>query len=57
VLDADEPTRIAAVTEIEISARGKAIFPQGAGPGVPGGGFGAGGAGGRAVARRPVGLT
>jgi len=31
-VDADELARIAAVTETEVSARGKAIFPQGAGP-------------------------
>jgi len=30
--DADELARIAATTEIEVSPRGKAIFPQGAGP-------------------------
>ena len=32
VVDAGELARIAAVTETEVSARGKAIFPQGAGP-------------------------
>jgi len=31
-VDAGELARIAAVTETEVSARGKAIFPQGAGP-------------------------
>ena len=31
-VDAGELARIAAVTEIEVSARGQAIFPQGAGP-------------------------
>jgi CBS domain-containing protein len=31
-VDGDELTRIAAVTETEVSPRGKAIFPQGAGP-------------------------
>ena len=32
VVDADELARIAAMTETEVSPRGKAIFPQGAGP-------------------------
>jgi len=32
VVDAGELARIAAMTEIEVSPRGKAIFPQGAGP-------------------------
>lgn len=31
-VDADELARIAAMTETEVSPRGKAIFPQGAGP-------------------------
>ena len=31
-VDAGELARIAAVTETEVSPRGKAIFPQGAGP-------------------------
>ena len=31
-LDAEELARIAAMTETEVSPRGKAIFPQGAGP-------------------------
>ena len=31
-VDGDELARIAAVTETEVSPRGKAIFPQGAGP-------------------------
>ena len=31
-VDADELARIAATTETEVSPRGKAIFPQGAGP-------------------------
>ena len=31
-VDADELARIAAVTEAEVTSRGKAIFAQGAGP-------------------------